>query len=400
MVDLDSIYRIALENAAAVKTYRKRFLYEEIKKKLAVKGKIPALLISGLRGVGKTTLLLQIFDGQNEAHYFSADSILVRTSTLYAVVEQLYRSGYKTIFIDEIHSYPRWVEELKNIYDNFDVQIIASGSSVASIRKGSLLLGRRALDMVLPPLTFGEFLYLREGYQYQAKLPDVFNQKSTFHWLAEHPSVEKYYREYLATGGFPLRIEETGVIFKLTRRMIYEDALAEFNLTKNKVDLADKILAFLSISTLGEFSYTSFSSFSGYAKSSVYEAVHMLKELGIIDIIEEETPKSKAKGTIKLLFSHPNLRLAFASQLLQEAGVGALREEYFIFHLRYLGLPVFVPKHGKKNPDYEVYINNKRMLFEIGGKSKGSQQLEGKEGIILNDLQLQVLGFVQKTDQK
>ncbi len=400
-VDIDKLYRIALENSAAVKEWKKRSLYDELKKKLEAGGhKKPAILISGIRGVGKTTLMLQLFAEGHDTFYYSADSIAVKSTTIYSLVEQAYRAGYKNIFIDEIHKYPQWVEELKNIYDDFNAQIIASGSSVASIKKGSVLLGRRALDIPLHPLTFGEFLYFREGQYFQAAMEDVLDKKKMIRWLAEHPQVEKYYKEYLSIGGFPLKMEEKGAIFRLIRRMIYEDAIAEFSLTKIKVDAIEKLLSFLASSTPGEFSYTSFSSMSGYGKSTIYEAVQLLKELGIITTISEKTPKAKAKSTIKLLFAHPNLRVAFAEQLMQEPGTGALREEYFVFHAIQSGFPVFIPKAMKKAPDYEVAVGNRKLLFEIGGKSKTRAQLEGREGLAMNDEALMVLGFVQKTVQK
>ena len=399
MIELDKLYRIALENAALTRDYKKRFIYEKLKKLTNSKGR-GAFLISGLRGIGKTTVMLQIFDELKNAFYFSADSSLIRTESIYTTTEQAYRNGYKFIFIDEIHKYPKWVSELKNIYDDFNVKVIASGSSTAAIRKGSIELGRRAMDIEMSPLTFKEFFYLNEGEKYTADMSEVLDKRSAIKWLAEHPRVERYYKNYLDYGGFPIAKTDEKTIFKLIRRMIYEDALAEFSLTRNKVDVAEKLLGFLSVSKLGEFSYTSFSSTSGYAKSTIYDVVNMLKELDILTGIEQESAKSKANEIIKLMFFHPNLRNAVAEQLMKKAEIGSLREEYFVFHMREIGIPVFIPKKMKKNPDYLVKINNKKMLFEIGGRSKTNKQLSGKDGTVLGDEALIVLGFVQKTDRK
>ena len=400
MAEIDKLYRIAVENAAQVSSYKRRFAYEKLRELLDEKaqGKKPAILISGLRGIGKTTLMLQLFNDVKGAFYFSADSIIVKTSTIYNLVEEAYRQGYSSIFIDEIHKYPRWIEELKNIYDDFNVRIIASGSSTAAIKKGSIILGRRALDFPLSLLTLREFFYLKENEDYAATMDDVMDRKAVIRWLATHPKAEKYYKEYLSVGGFP--IAESGAIFKLIKRMIYEDALAEFSLTKNKVDVSERLLGFLSLSKPGEFSYTSFSSMSGYAKSTIYEVVEMLKELGLLRSVGEKTPKTEAKGSMKLLFSHPNLRAAFADQLMKEPEIGALREEYFLFHMANLGYPTSLPKKMKKNPDYNVKIDNSELLFEIGGASKTAKQLGGREGIVLDDEALVVLGFVQRIDQK
>ena len=209
MVDLDKLYQLALENAQRVRQFRKRRIYEELLKTIrenAGKSKTPIQLIGGLRGIGKTTMMLQLFLEIPNAFYFSADSILVRSEKLYSVIEEIYRAGHHTIFVDEIHKYPNWVEEMKNIYDDLDTQVIASGSSAASIRKGAIALGRRASDMKMRPLNFSEFFYLREGEVCTASLEDVLDKKRAIRWLAEHPKVEKYYKEYLSIGGFPIQL--------------------------------------------------------------------------------------------------------------------------------------------------------------------------------------------------
>lgn len=399
MIDLDKLYRLALEKAFPVKEFRRRYMYAQLEKELEslkrMKHKKPVLAVSGIRGVGKTTIMLQLFDKLKNSFYFSADSIIARTSTIYEIVEQAYRSGYENIFIDEIHKYPKWIDELKNIYDDFSIPVLVSGSSTASIKKGCISLGRRAVNIPLSPLTLGEFVYLKEEKTYSATLEDSFDKKSALKWLAEHPDVERFYKDYLSYGGFPLHFEEKNTLFRTIKKMIYEDALAEFNLSEKKVDIAERLLGFVSISKPGEFSYTGFSNISGYGKSTVIEAATLLNELEILRSVGEKSAKSKAKKSIKLMFSHPNLRSAVAEQMMKKAEIGWLREEYFVFHMRALGLPVFFPNKMKKNPDYEVVIDGKKLLFEIGGKSKTKKQLMGREGHIMDDERLLVLGFVR-----
>jgi predicted AAA+ superfamily ATPase len=209
-----------------------------------------------------------------------------------------------------------------------------------------------------------------------------------------------HYKEYMSHGGFPLHIIEKNTLFRTIKKMIYEDALAEFNLSEKKVDIAERLLGFLSVSKPGEFSFTSFSNVSGYAKSTVIEATVLLTELEILRSVEEKSPQSKAKKSVKLMFSHPNLRSAVAEQMMKKPETGWLREEYFVFHMNELAFGIFVPKKMKKNPDYEIEVNGKTLLFEIGGESKTKKQLMGREGSVIDDEKLIVLGFVQKTDQK
>lgn len=399
MADFDRLYRLALENANPVSDFKRRYVTETISKELSKPGR-KNILISGLRGVGKTTAMLQLFKEHKNSFYFSADSVLIRSETIFDIVESLYRSGRKVIFIDEIHKYPNWASELKNIYDSFEISVVASGSSSAAIRKGALSLGRRAISISASPLTLGEQFYLNTGEKLVSTLEEALDRKKSIEWLASHPSVERFYTEYSKSGGFPSQQSSPSGTYNIIKKMIYEDALSEFSLTANKVDVCERLLGFLSLSKPGEFSYTSFSSTSGYAKSSVYEAANLLKELGLIRIVEETTPKGKAKGSIKILFSHPNIRVAFAEQMMVPVEEGALREEFFLFHMDELGVQISLPKKMKKTPDYLLTINGKKILVEIGGSSKGKSQFMGEEGFVFDDYSLLCLGFVQKIYQK
>ena len=74
----------------------------------------------GPRGVGKTTLLLQYIKNEcykdKSAFYFSADQVYFQQTTLLQFVNDLHvKEGYKIIFIDEVHKYQAWNQELKNI---------------------------------------------------------------------------------------------------------------------------------------------------------------------------------------------------------------------------------------------------------------------------------------------
>lgn len=402
MAELDKLYRIGLENAFLAKDLTKRRMFETLElalKTSAKKSKQPFTLLYGLRGTGKTTLLLQLLNSHDKSFYFSADSFLIKVGSIYEVAEQAYRQGYETLLIDEIHKYSGWADELKNIYDDFSIPVVASGSSAIAIRKGSIKLGRRAVGLELAPLTFAEHLHLKEGTLPTAAWNDFADRKATVRWLAANQGISKHYREYLETGGFPSGSSRNEV-FRNIKKMIYEDALAEFLLSQNKVDISEKLLGFLASSMPGEFSYTSFCSTSGYGKSSLYDVITMMREIAILRAIEEDSAKARANSAVKLLFSHPNLRAAVCEQLMQEPGIGAMREEYFLFHVSALGLQFSLPKRMKKTPDYLVKKNNRNMHFEIGGHLKSNSQIREIEGNLIDDDSLMVLGCVQETDRK
>jgi uncharacterized protein len=102
-------------------------------------------ILSGQRGVGKTTFIIQhllatVKQDITSEHilYVPADHFSVNQYALYAIAEAFAQAGGKLIVFDEIHKYQNWSSELKSIYDTFpQLNVIASGSSALEIHKGS-----------------------------------------------------------------------------------------------------------------------------------------------------------------------------------------------------------------------------------------------------------------------
>lgn len=102
----------------------------------------------GPRGVGKTTMFLQyIKEHQSEQNmlYVSADYVYFSSHTLVDLADEFCREGGEYLFIDEIHKYTGWAQELKQIYDtHVDLKVAFTGSSVLDIIQGEADLSRRA----------------------------------------------------------------------------------------------------------------------------------------------------------------------------------------------------------------------------------------------------------------
>ena len=80
--------------------------------------------IKGARGVGKTTLLLQyiklhFMSDFQSALYVSLDNIWFSEHKLVDLVDSFVKRGGRYLFLDEVHKYPDWSVELKNIFDAY-----------------------------------------------------------------------------------------------------------------------------------------------------------------------------------------------------------------------------------------------------------------------------------------
>jgi len=137
------------------------------------------IIIPGLRGVGKTTILAQLFlnhcqeAGQNRMLYISLDEVVnVLGSSLKDVLsayEKIIGESFEKlsqplfIFIDEAQYDPKWASVLKSVYDRSNkVFVICSGSSAVSLQTNPDVI-RRAIFEKLFPTNFCEFLMIRDG---------------------------------------------------------------------------------------------------------------------------------------------------------------------------------------------------------------------------------------------
>ena len=182
--------------------YKEREAYEEITKYLP-KRQIVAL--TGLRRVGKTTLMLKIIKEKIEQgfskkniFYFSFDEFSdIRIMNLVDIYEELItkmNKSEKYIFIlDEVQKIKNWSEQIKVIYDlNLDLNLkfVVSGSESLFIRKKSReSLAGRIYEFRINPMTFKEFLDFKN-----IKVNNLFIQKE---------EIIDNFKSYILTNGFP-----------------------------------------------------------------------------------------------------------------------------------------------------------------------------------------------------
>ena len=134
-----------------------RYLYQDIRWENRL------IAITGARGVGKTTLMLQYaklnFRPGNEVLYASLDHIWFLTHSLVELADDFAKRGGKVLLLDEVHKYPTWSREIKNIYDGYpELRVVFTSSSMLEIHRSEADLSRRALVYHLQGLSFREFL--------------------------------------------------------------------------------------------------------------------------------------------------------------------------------------------------------------------------------------------------
>lgn len=205
--------------------FKEREIYSKIQKFL----QLPQIIaFTGLRRVGKTTLMLKIvednirngFDPKNII-YFSFDEfkdIEIRNliSGYEELMERYFNKGRHILLLDEIQKLDGWENQLKAIYDLFGktAKIIISGSESLFIKKKSKeTLAGRIFEFKLEPLSFREFISFKN---------------LTFEPLGLYKNeLIKLLDEYVLTLGFPelVNVKDKEIIAKYIKESIIEKVI-------------------------------------------------------------------------------------------------------------------------------------------------------------------------------
>ncbi|MBI4687212.1 MAG: ATP-binding protein [Nitrospirae bacterium] len=199
------------------------------------------VFLTGLRRVGKTTLLKlfirelikkQLVDPKH-IFYISLDDYLLTKNSIIQIVDEyrkLHRIRFKEkvfLFLDEIAYKEDFELQLKNLYDSQNVKIYASSSSASVIKSKKPYLTGRGVVIEVLPLDFNEFLLFK----------NIGLSKADEHL------VEKYFEDYLFTGGLPEYVLRGDIeyIKELVDDIIYKDISAFYNV-RNSQALKDFFL--------------------------------------------------------------------------------------------------------------------------------------------------------------
>lgn len=175
----------------------RRGLFSELLKHLRRR---QALAITGLRRVGKTTLMYQLIQhllegGVEPANilYFSFDEAVGKLDDVLETYREAYGKDFREartyVFLDEVQKLANWADQVKRYYDLYPkIKFVVSGSESLFVMRGSReRLPGRMYEFFLPPLSFGEFLGLN-GLD-TSKLPELKRRQ--------------FFRRYVEQGGFP-----------------------------------------------------------------------------------------------------------------------------------------------------------------------------------------------------
>ncbi|MDP1623007.1 MAG: AAA family ATPase [Bacteroidales bacterium] len=336
------------------------------------------VIIKGARGTGKTTLLLQLMKSLKIEHheklYVSLDNIYFLEHKLFEIADRFRKQGGKYLFLDEVHRYPGWALEIKNIYDHFqDLHIVGTGSSALNIHKGEADLSRRALMFRLNELSIREFLDLSfSGRNNIFSFSEILSHHREISLeIIDKNKPLRIFRDYLRYGAYPYFLEGVEYYHERLRagiNTILESDLPSLeNISYHSTVQIKKLLFILSESVPFTPNISELGRKMGISRDVILRYLYLLEKAELIFQLRRETRGiSYLSKPEKLYLHNPNISFALSPQ---RPDIGNLRETFMLNQLSV--------KHDvtwTANGDF--CIDNKYIL-EVGGKKKTKNQIDG-----------------------
>ena len=334
--------------------------------------------IKGGRGTGKTTLLLQhiqihIKPGV-EVLYVSLDELYFTSHTLTDLADDFVKAGGRHLFLDEVHKYPGWSREIKNLYDTYkDLQIVFTGSSMLEISKGDADLSRRAVVYELTGLSFREFLLIEKRLTFPVvKWQDILvDHVDMAQDISKKLKPLPSFKDYLKFGYYPYFQENKKNYHQrlaATINLVIESDLPAIeHVDYSTIQKLKKLLYILSTSVPFKPNIQKLSEQIHATRGSTLLYLDYLKNAQLLSLLRGETEgNSYMNKPDKIYLNNTNLLYALAPE---NANVGTLRETFFYNQLQSTSSIT-----SSERADFTI---NKKMTFEIGGKNKPTDQIKG-----------------------
>jgi predicted AAA+ superfamily ATPase len=348
----------------------KRYLYEKINWNARLIG------IKGARGTGKTTLLLQriksAFENTDSVLYVSLDDLWFKTNSLAELAEYAYTHGVTHLFIDEVHHYADWSQNLKNIYDNYpDLNIVYTGSSMLEIDNSKVDLSRRQTVYQLSGLSFREYLEF-EGIMSLApiSLETLVNQHLKYAMeITAKTKILPLFEKYLQHGYYPF-YKDAGEDFfsrlkEVAALVIDSDLPAVEDVEYATVEKAKKMLMILAARVPFAPNISQLCKELETTRDLGLRLLYALDRAALLGLLTSEIKSYKQLSKPdKIYLNNSNLMYA----LTPRVDKGNLRETFFYNQTSAVS-SVVLPK----NCDFFV---GGKYLFEVGGKSKTFEQIK------------------------
>jgi len=397
---MENLFQFSISRIYSVNLKFKRYLWNKINWKNRL------IAITGARGVGKTTMLLQhiksnLMAGPDEILYVSLDDLYFSKNTLVDLSGEFVKRGGKYLFFDEVHKYKNWSQEIKNIYDYFPtLNIVITGSSALDIYRGKADLSRRAILYRMNGLSFREFIELKYSHTFPVlSLEEIVKNPSAYisHKLLKIKPV-KLFEEYIQQGYYPFFTEGEEEYYvrlkQIVNHILDSDLPAVENMDFNSVHHLRKLLSVLSEVVPFKPNILKLSRQTGISRETLLRYLYLLERADLLMLLQSSVKGiSKMNKPEKVYLNNPNLFYALTQG---QVNSGSIRETFF-YNQMHVDHQLLYTSAGD-------FMTDGKFTFEVGGKNKTQKQITGIknayiaadniENVYQNRIPLWLFGFL------
>ncbi|MBV6878802.1 ATP-binding protein [Epilithonimonas ginsengisoli] len=297
-----------------------------------------AVVLMGPRRVGKTVMMFHTIDqliaekiNPQRIFFVPIDNPIYVHLSLQEILD-LCKEALKIsnledcyVFFDEIQYLKDWERHLKVLVDSYpNTKFIVSGSAAAALKWHSTESGAgRFTDFMLPPLTFQEFIHLKNKNHLVKNGFIEYGEKQLPYFIPHDiDELNKEFLQYLNFGGYP-EVVLSEKIQKDMGRYVKNDIVDKVLLRDlpslygiKDVQELNRFFTYIAYNTGNEFSYETMSRESGIQKETLkkyleyLDAAFLIKVLNKVDV---NAKRFKRITSFKVYLTNPSLRTALFS---------------------------------------------------------------------------------------
>ena len=183
--------------------------------------------IKGMRGVGKTTFLLQ-YAKENFAPddrrclYVNMNNFYFQAHGISEFAQDFVNQGGKVLLVDQVFKYPNWDTELRYCYYKFpDLHIVFTGSSVMRLKDKSCAVSQIVDMYYLRGFSFREYVNLKAGTRIKpCTLADLTDHHRDIEMeIRQKVNPDTFFTDYLHHGFYPFFREHRNYSENLLKTM-------------------------------------------------------------------------------------------------------------------------------------------------------------------------------------
>lgn len=325
--------------------------------------------LTGPRGVGKTTLILQYIKenlSPDISLYVTAEDFYFADHRLLDLADSFVKHGGKYLFIDEIHRYKDWSKELKLMYDYHpELKVVFTGSSVLDISKGVADLSRRAVMYNMQGMSFREHLLFFHDMEFPVYTMDDILQRRLV--IPSHFHPLQFFADYLRHGHYPFSMDNNNVYIQQIVNITLESDIPQYaGMNVSTGRKLKQLLAIIAKSVPFKPNISSIATALNVSRNSVADYCLYIEEAGLIAQLRDSTGGIRGLGKVnKIYLDNPNLIYCLGGE---KTDIGNIRETFFFNQMRVNHDVITSPASDFQIDEY---------TFEIGGRKKGNKQIEG-----------------------